>query len=428
MAISQLLQLEMRFAAVFEGILYFVLGFLAAALIALMISPAIWNRAVTLTKRRIESSVPLTLNEVQADKDQLRAEFAMSTRRLELSIEELKDKAARQVIEINRKRDELAKLAEESREKMHAVNELEGYGSEIQQKLAARERELDKTTTALRETREKLEASALELERVNRRLDEESANADSRRIELVAKQTSLDDMTDQFEGLREENAHLMNENQRLHAAMKTGTEKLEDADDRGAKWQKKIADLEEKLRRREREIKEIRAGGQADSETSNELTRLLMDEKNRTNDLEAKLASATLRTEALLSDASNENVSKAMEQLNAERKELEKKLQAVTTERDSFQAQATASSQAASADWETERKENAILRERINDLAAQVTAMTAAIEGPESPIHDIIASAEKASKTSTDKKTGRAGPSLAERVRVIQEAARLKQG
>lgn len=412
----------------FEGILYFVLGFLAAALIALMISPAIWNRAVTLTKRRIESSVPLTLNEVQADKDQLRAEFAMSTRRLELSIEELKDKAARQVIEINRKRDELAKLAEESREKMHAVNELEGYGSEIQQKLAARERELDKTTTALRETREKLEASALELERVNRRLDEESANADSRRIELVAKQTSLDDMTDQFEGLREENAHLMNENQRLHAAMKTGTEKLEDADDRGAKWQKKIADLEEKLRRREREIKEIRAGGQADSETSNELTRLLMDEKNRTNDLEAKLASATLRTEALLSDASNENVSKAMEQLNAERKELEKKLQAVTTERDSFQAQATANSQAASADWETERKENAILRERINDLAAQVTAMTAAIEGPESPIHDIIASAEKASKTSTDKKTGRAGPSLAERVRVIQEAARLKQG
>ncbi len=62
----------------FEGVLYFVLGFLAAALLALMVSPAIWNRAVTLTRRRIESSVPLTLNEVQADKDQLRAEFAMS--------------------------------------------------------------------------------------------------------------------------------------------------------------------------------------------------------------------------------------------------------------------------------------------------------------------------------------------------------------
>ena len=33
----------------FEGVLYFVLGFLASALIALMISPAIWNRAVVLT-------------------------------------------------------------------------------------------------------------------------------------------------------------------------------------------------------------------------------------------------------------------------------------------------------------------------------------------------------------------------------------------
>ena len=80
---------------ILEAVLYFVLGFLSAALLALMVAPAIWNRAVVLTKKRIESSVPLTLNEIQADKDQLRAEFAMSTRRLEMSVEELKNKAWR---------------------------------------------------------------------------------------------------------------------------------------------------------------------------------------------------------------------------------------------------------------------------------------------------------------------------------------------
>ena len=56
-----------------ESGLFFTLGFLAATLLCLMVAPAIWRRAVVLTRQRIESSVPLTLNEIQADKDQLRA-------------------------------------------------------------------------------------------------------------------------------------------------------------------------------------------------------------------------------------------------------------------------------------------------------------------------------------------------------------------
>jgi hypothetical protein len=47
-----------------------------AGLLALMVAPAIWRRAARLTRSRIEKSVPLTLSEIQADKDQLRAEAA----------------------------------------------------------------------------------------------------------------------------------------------------------------------------------------------------------------------------------------------------------------------------------------------------------------------------------------------------------------
>ena len=93
-----------------ESGLFFILGFLCSALLALMVAPAIWRRAVVQTRQRIESSVPLTLNEIQADKDQLRAEFAMSTRRLEVSLDELKERAAEQMIEINRRRDEALAL------------------------------------------------------------------------------------------------------------------------------------------------------------------------------------------------------------------------------------------------------------------------------------------------------------------------------
>ena len=47
-------------------LLYFALGFLCAAFLAALVAPAVWRRAVMLTRRRIEASVPLTLDEIRA--------------------------------------------------------------------------------------------------------------------------------------------------------------------------------------------------------------------------------------------------------------------------------------------------------------------------------------------------------------------------
>jgi Tfp pilus assembly protein PilV len=73
------------------------LGFLAASLLALVVITFVHNRAERLTVRRIEASTPLSIEEIRADKDQLRAEFAMSTRRLEFNIEQLRAKTASQL-------------------------------------------------------------------------------------------------------------------------------------------------------------------------------------------------------------------------------------------------------------------------------------------------------------------------------------------
>lgn len=291
----------------FEGLLYFVLGFLASALIALMISPVIWARAVLLTKRRIESSVPLTLNEVQADKDQLRAEFAMSTRRLELSIEELQEKASRQVIEINRKRDELTKLASESREKIRTVEELEARSADIRSRLAEREDAYSNVSAELRKANEDLEKRALELDRMQRTVSETRAEADSKRIELVAKQTSLEDVSDQVNDLEAAKSKLETELQDIRDEQRKSAIELESANDRAkdlearlTRLQKTNADLEEKLQRRERDISEIRSTDRAEDDSSTELTRLLMAERKKTDAVEARLAKTTLRMEAYL--------------------------------------------------------------------------------------------------------------------------------
>jgi len=52
--------------------------------------PLIHDRAVRLTVRKLQAATPLSVAEMQAEKDLLRAEFAMSLRRLEMIVEETK--------------------------------------------------------------------------------------------------------------------------------------------------------------------------------------------------------------------------------------------------------------------------------------------------------------------------------------------------
>src|SRR4030088_3584124 len=71
-----------------EPIMYLAIGFLVSMLFGLMIVPLVHNRAVRLTTKRMEAATPLSMAEIQADKDQFRDEFAMSARRLAMSVQQ----------------------------------------------------------------------------------------------------------------------------------------------------------------------------------------------------------------------------------------------------------------------------------------------------------------------------------------------------
>src|SRR5262245_60079406 len=131
-----------------------------------MVAPAIWRRAVAMTRRRIEASVPLSLADIEADKDRMRAEFAMSTRRLEMSIKTFKDKAAAQIIEINRNREELNRLVAERDSRNESLSELEAKAGEQRAALRQREDQLERLAERLEQTERVLEERALELEKM----------------------------------------------------------------------------------------------------------------------------------------------------------------------------------------------------------------------------------------------------------------------
>jgi chromosome segregation ATPase len=85
--------------------------------------------------------------------------------------------------------------------------------------------------------------------------------------------------------------------------------------------------------------------------------------------------------------------------------------------------------------WASERVENSLLRERINDVAAEVARLASALEGPNSPIEALLAA-----ETSHDRVSGATAPgavaigelpagNLADRIRALQtHASRLGQG
>src|SRR5437660_7681680 len=124
-----------------EPIMYLAIGFLLSMLCGLAIVPLVHNRAVRLTTRRLEAATPLSMAEIQADKDNLRAEFAMSARRLELSVEQLKAKATGQLGEIARKSEAINRLKAELAEKTTITDQLEAKNRTLSGRIRAIEQE-----------------------------------------------------------------------------------------------------------------------------------------------------------------------------------------------------------------------------------------------------------------------------------------------
>jgi len=86
------------------------LGFLAASLLGLLVASAFWSRAVRLTTARIKQSMPVSEPEIKADRDRLRAEYAIKVHKLEMELEQAKLARARQIIDINRRDASIATL------------------------------------------------------------------------------------------------------------------------------------------------------------------------------------------------------------------------------------------------------------------------------------------------------------------------------
>ena len=355
-----------------QSLLFFALGFLCAALLALMAAPAVWRRAARLTRKRVEASIPLTLDEIEAEKDRMRAEFAVAIRRLEVRVKELRDTANLQLVEIGQGRKEIGQLTIERDEKARVIAELEATGEELRSENDRETEEIAALTNRIVENERVIEETKRDLREKSRELEKMNGLHEEVSLELVDLQAEL--------------------------LLRTGEiEKLEVDLAESAKARR---ESERRIEELERELSSTREAIEA--------------EKKRADEFDRKIQ--TLTPTAL--ESREDHAIKELEKPEAARR-LDERLLTLTRENRRLKAELKRAEKAK--DARSAHADDSALREEMNNLAAEVIALASKLDGPDSPLHKALASPGPGGKR------GERPMSLADRVLALKKTSATDQ-
>jgi chromosome segregation ATPase len=280
-----------------EQIMIFALGFLCAGLLTLLFLPAFWRRAMTLSRRQIEMQIPLSMAEVVAERDQLRAEFAAEQRKLEQRLDALNETRARERVELGERGIRAAKLTEELKSLRNefettatqlAAARLESAQTQAEssagmKQLFDAEGLLAQRETALQSTRTELAALQMLADSQRTSIAGLETRLSSREADLEALDREFAEMRIELEQAQADIELLARERGQYRAdaqAARTRRDALQQDLEAQAR---KLGELENAMRLAERE--KVRM-----TSDLNEAGRLLEDERRRVKDLSVRIA------------------------------------------------------------------------------------------------------------------------------------------
>ena len=421
-----------------EPIMYLAIGFLVSMLFGLMIVPLVHNRAVRLTIKRMEAATPLSMAEIQADKDQLRAEFAMSARRLEMNVDQLRNKTTSQLAELGKKSDAINRMKIELGEKNATIFSLEAREKAVKEQLRATEEEFAAKTEMLRTAEKALTDKQGELAKINSELSDRSMMAETRQVELMAVRAQIDELKNRVGDAEKEFGATQTRLTQERADSEAATRELSEARSRVENLSQRVTDLDRQLIVQVKEA-EMLGNRVTDLEARLATQGKLLAERDFENNQLRQAKEAAERSAKELSDeiaATNSGKSPALDKLKTEKAAAEEQLRIAREDRAKLQRDINAIQQQAESSWATERMENALLRERINDIAAEVAKLAMQLEGPNSAIEAMLAAepvipakaAKPANGAAATPAIPEGGGTLAERIRALQShASRARQ-
>lgn len=414
----------------------FGLGFLLATLAALLIVPALNARADRLARRRIEAQFPLSISELNAEKDHLRAEFAVLQRRIEIKADEAQ--AAKQSVmeELGRRVAEVEHLGADLTERKQQIAAMEAGLSEARAGFEAATAELATVSTDLAATREalasldeahrttvsELASDRLRLEKTTADLGRIAADLDLTRTTLADREASLADLQTRHKAALAENdarritisdlenrlASLTIHAKELDRSLAARRIELAAEQHRGTEMARSLLAEQERgvaLEARNRALEAERgtrtdavaasAAALAEARAAREAaeaeikTRLGEIEAGR-HDLEearARITALELRESGRDREqaAAMRRLEEQVEVLKAEKAAIEGALAAARKERSRSDAELKTLRRGTEASSAAVRTENADLRRRIDELAEVILAMGEAGDLPDRP-------------------------------------------
>ncbi len=383
--------------------MYFALGLLTAGLLALAVAPAMWRRADRLARARIESGLPMSLTDIQAEKDQLRAGFAVSARRLEMKVEKLEAGANGQLLEISRTRTEIARLEADRTAKAETIEALESRGAELVSDLEAAEARIAEAKAELVARDGRLAEQKAAIAAIEADLATAQVLTEEQKMELVARETTIGNLNDSLAtskaaeaqtglardglaaNLAEEQARLAAEQRRaaglearITAFEAERVDRLATLERRSAEVKTLQAELAAERVRRESVAAEI---AQLEAERTDRL-RELTRRSEEVDRLKAEMQRSAADTrEAAGRPGEGDNIGKAITALEAEKGELAARLASLEDDHAALRAENAELRRTGGANWDAERAADQRLRERLSEVATTVVMMARSSEG-----------------------------------------------
>lgn len=234
---------------VIQSIMLVVLGLFVATLGFMVVVPVIWRRATRMAVDRVVATLPMSIEQIEAERDQLRAEFAIGQRKLEKRLETLSTASQSYEIEIGRRdalisalQVEVFSVRNQLDEELKAnqilketvaqrLPELEKLRDRASMMIDSREREIERLTSVVLHHEDALAAQLAtekirqaEIERLRLALASTrggqavlDAPAPSERAELELARLKQD-----LDRVRAENRDLVIEIERLRTRLETG--------------------------------------------------------------------------------------------------------------------------------------------------------------------------------------------------------------
>jgi len=370
---------------VIQFALLFGLGFLTAVLIACMVAPAIHRRIVWFTEKRLRATMPLSVQEVRAQKDMARALYAAENAKTEQALAKERGKSiALQLAQETLKR-EAGRLSSEN-EQLHAqIDEMSVEAGDLRSRLRREEAAISQLKSGLRQSEQAHSEKEHDLDGLRKRIDRMVVDADNMKIDLAAREAEMESLRMRFNGLRTERDALRTDLEAMTRRAKDAEIRLGQEEEKGMRLDEKLnrevaanADKQALIDRRSEELSRLREKMKASSEGGR-------GEKSSRRG--ARPAKATeLSSEALLTASLPGNEASDAETTGETAvPDTEDDLARLSEE---ARNRSTALSDRLLKSRST--SQDAALREEIAAIAANMVALTAIKEGEQSPIRSLL--------------------------------------